>query len=291
MTETRVRRPLRIPILQYHAIGTADDDARSDPVYLLPPAAFAEQMQCLRQLGYRTIDLEALGEWARGAGEVPEKSVAITFDDGDASNATAACPVLAEHGFGATFFLTAGFMGQPGWLSWAQIAEMLATGMRIGSHGMTHAYLSELNDLQLEKELAESRDLIEGRTHTRVKALSLPGGFGGRRVRRMAAQAGYEQICTSTFGDNRPGADLLALRRLPVRAHTDLSEFRKLLELGPGTYARYRGRQMALRTARTLLGSSRYARLRRRALGGRGSDPGAPGGDSAAPRKRPDDCV
>ena len=44
------------------------------------------------------------------------RSVCITFDDGCETDLIAAAPVLRESGFSATFYLTAGFLGTPGYL-------------------------------------------------------------------------------------------------------------------------------------------------------------------------------
>ena len=40
---------------------------------------------------------------------LPERVVVLTFDDSVASHATFVAPMLKEHGFGATFFITEGF--------------------------------------------------------------------------------------------------------------------------------------------------------------------------------------
>lgn len=45
----------------------------------------------------------------RAAERVPDKLIALTFDDSVASHATFVGPLLKKHGFGATFFITEGF--------------------------------------------------------------------------------------------------------------------------------------------------------------------------------------
>ena len=90
-------------------------------------------------------------------------AVAITFDDGYADNFQYAFPLLAKHGLGATFFLTAGLIDkdpavierfrmlrrstaadvQP--LEWSEIREMMRNGMEFGAHTCTHPNLARLH--------------------------------------------------------------------------------------------------------------------------------------------------
>src|SRR5262245_40803690 len=75
-------------ILLYHRV--ADD---RDPL-ALSPARFQAQMELLESTGYRAVDLlEALA--LLDAGELPPRTVALTFDDGFADVRDAALPVLA----------------------------------------------------------------------------------------------------------------------------------------------------------------------------------------------------
>ena len=72
------------------------------------------------------------------------KTVCITFDDGCETDLLAAAPILKEFGFGATFYITVGFLGKPGYLSEAQVRNLSALGFEIGCHSLTHPYLPTL---------------------------------------------------------------------------------------------------------------------------------------------------
>lgn len=83
--------------LTYHDI-TPD---RSVDLYGLPAAAFAEQMQYLRDRGHVPVSLALLERVRRGEATLPERAVLLTFDDGLKSFATQALPVLEKYGFPA----------------------------------------------------------------------------------------------------------------------------------------------------------------------------------------------
>lgn len=94
-----------LTILGYHGI-TATRSPLDDWCYLEAPK-FAEQM---RWLARRRVDVLPLSEAVRALndGGLRRHSVALTFDDGYRDNVYVALPILQEHGFAATIFLTTG---------------------------------------------------------------------------------------------------------------------------------------------------------------------------------------
>jgi len=70
--------------------------------------AFRERLRWIRAW-FNVLPLEeAVAALARGT--LPERALAITFDDGYADNFAVALPILREHGFPATFFVATGFL-------------------------------------------------------------------------------------------------------------------------------------------------------------------------------------
>src|SRR5208282_3763240 len=145
----------RIAFLMYHELELAGRKlCQSEPGYvryILPIDAFRSQMEWLQRSGFRGLSVgEALGYPA-------DASVCITFDDGSETDLIAAAPVLREFGLRATFYLTAGFLGTPGYLSGEQVRDLDAEGFEIGCHSMTHAYLSDLTDAELKREIVDAK--------------------------------------------------------------------------------------------------------------------------------------
>lgn len=70
---------------------------------------------------------------------IPDKTVVLTFDDAVKSHLTNVAPILQEHGFGATFFVTARWMDDAeNFLTWEEVARLSEMGFDIGNHTWSH---------------------------------------------------------------------------------------------------------------------------------------------------------
>jgi peptidoglycan/xylan/chitin deacetylase (PgdA/CDA1 family) len=131
---------------------------------------------------------------------VTRDDVRITFDDGNASDVEIGLPALQERGLTATFFVVAGRLGQPGFLSAAQLHELTAAGMRIGNHGMHHQPWRGLGDAELTEELDTARAALEDAIGTPVDEAACPFGSYDRRVVAALRRIGYRHVFTSDRG-------------------------------------------------------------------------------------------
>lgn len=266
-----------IPVLMYHDIyhkdGSTPPQTAGKKRYAVSSDTFWQQMELLYRNGFETVPLEMCVAAARGymGGILPDKAIAITFDDGSASDYSIALPVLKHFGFSATFFITTGRIGTNNYLTNHQVDELVQNGMVVGSHTVTHRFLSALDDDELYFELFESKKMLELITNYPVSQVSLPGGRCNDFVLDVAVRAGYEIVCTSNLNGYETPSEVLAqsigemvplrLSRLAITNDTDMEDFQRIVFLDEWEIARRQRKQAVLNTVKHALGDSAYNAL------------------------------
>ncbi|HKW48428.1 MAG TPA: polysaccharide deacetylase family protein [Gemmatimonadaceae bacterium] len=252
--------------LMYHDV-VADRDAltASSGYFAVTAHAFARHLELLREKG--------LGGCAIATALEPStvNRVAISFDDGNAGQGNVAFPALVAAGMTATFFITTGWVGRPGFVSWDQLREMRDAGMAIESHTHSHPFLSEIPETRLRDELRQSREMLGEQLGEPPTMIALPGGDAPQReLWRLFAEEGYESVATSRWGMNQPlagGKSLLTtVRRCTVRGELSDREFVAIAKGNPWLRTRKRLREEALAAVRRILGPTRYAKRRKQLL-------------------------
>ncbi|MEK7791128.1 MAG: polysaccharide deacetylase family protein, partial [Deltaproteobacteria bacterium] len=120
-------------------------------------------MAFLKKRNYQVLPLGQLFLLALKNKPLPEKSVAITFDDGYEDNYLYAYPILKKFKFPATIFLIAGKIGADGYLNWNQISEMASHHIQFGNHTTTHPNLTEIDRTHIRKEIYDAHRLLNAR--------------------------------------------------------------------------------------------------------------------------------
>jgi peptidoglycan/xylan/chitin deacetylase (PgdA/CDA1 family) len=207
------------PVLCYHRIGGPLELG----VTRVGRTVFARQMTALARAGWRTL---SLSEFATPrTTHDPPRTFLLTFDDGYASLAPHAYPVLADLGFTATTFLITDYVGKTNewdmrytWnrlphLSWPVVEQWRARGLDFASHGATHRRLTWLADSAVEAELTRSRDMLNARLGSEAScAIAYPFGAVNERIVGHARAAGYQL----GFGGVRGSGERLQVARIPV---------------------------------------------------------------------------
>lgn len=186
----------------YHSLSDGRHPDTLYPKYSTRLATFKEHLRGLVDAGFELCSFRELIESHDAAMPLPERTCALTFDDGHRSSLDIADAMKAA-GVNGTFFLTSRYCRErTEFLKDDDIRALAAEGFDFGTHGITHRPLRLLPHEEMRHELADSKAWIEGVLGTPVKSMSLPAGQGGAAVTREAFALGYRLVGNSRESGN-----------------------------------------------------------------------------------------
>ena len=221
-----------VPILSYHQFG--ENRGRIS----VTREQFTQQLELLRNEGYRPVHLRDVASFLRGEKALPNKAIVLTIDDGYQSAYEIAFPELKRFGFPATVFIYSDYINNGG-LTWSQMKEMEASGLiSFQAHSKTHDDLTVRSSQEsfhdymarLGSEVAEPHRKLEKRMSGKVIGFAYPFGAANRPVVDEIRQNGYEIGLTVRRGSNPFFVFPYGLRRTMVYQKDGIDEFRQALK-------------------------------------------------------------
>ena len=185
-------------VLTYHKIDTRPELG----VNTVSPRRFERHLRQLLALGLRPVDMARAVDAVVNGGEDEEcRSVHLTFDDGYENFLEHAWPLCVQHGFPATVFPIAGYVGRANtWdlsfprtrhLGWGELRTLADAGVTIGGHTVSHPFLSRISAGAAKAEIEDCRARIEDGIGRSVDVFAYPHGDSSPRVRDLVRNAGY----------------------------------------------------------------------------------------------------
>ncbi len=215
-------------VLTYHNIADPPKEAKLKTLYV-SQRKFEKQLWLLKTLGYMSF--------TTGGIDFSKRSVILTFDDGYADFVEKALPLLERYGFKALVFVVADRVGQYNtWdahklrvkkplMDWKDLEYIVKKGIEIGSHTLTHPFLTQIDPKEAQREIEGSKKKLEDRLGIPVKAFCYPYGDYNSHIKEMVAKAGYKYAFTTKSGKFEKGDDPLEIKRITVFGHIILPGF------------------------------------------------------------------
>jgi peptidoglycan/xylan/chitin deacetylase (PgdA/CDA1 family) len=216
-------------ILIYHRVGGGSRDELDVSV-----EEFARQVDVLGD--HRVVSLGDAVTSLQLGDSTP--SVVLTFDDGFRDLYDHAWPMLRDRDLPFTLYLASAYVGgtmswpgstardtAAGGLTWEQVREMVASGLcTLGNHTHSHVPAHRLN----ENELDLCTAYIEEFVGVTPEHFAYPWGRPSPPMEPLLRER-FRSAVTGEVGRNVAGADLMRLRRVPVRGSDPIEFFQAKL--------------------------------------------------------------
>ncbi len=222
--------PTYSPIIMYHHVGDTPpgaDAIRRD--LTLPAERFAAHLDFLQSSGFHVITLARLWDGLNGQGVLPDRPVVITFDDGYDDAYSVAFPLLAARGMSGMFHLITGFVGQPGYLTWAQITTMSQAGMEFGNHTVSHPDLRRRSHAFLIAQIDGAASAIADTLGARPRFFCYPSGRYDKATIQAVRETGHAAATTVHDGTLHSAANPYLMRRVRIHSSTSAAGLKWLL--------------------------------------------------------------
>ncbi len=211
-------------VLEYHHV--ANDTPPSTSV---TPATFEAHMEHLADNDFHVWSLPKLVQTLRADGDVPERTVALTFDDAYASVYEEVFPRLQERDWPFTVFVATESIdkGIDAFTSWDELREMEAAGVTIGNHSVDHAHMVARGDRDRGQWLADARaNIVDAQKRLNeelespARLFAWPFGEYSPPLQRLLEELDYVGFGQQS-GAVGPDSDFTALPRFPLATGFD----------------------------------------------------------------------
>jgi glycosyltransferase involved in cell wall biosynthesis/peptidoglycan/xylan/chitin deacetylase (PgdA/CDA1 family)/ubiquinone/menaquinone biosynthesis C-methylase UbiE len=223
-----------LPILMYHRI--APTGANNMTRYCVTPDSFEEQLRYLRDSGYYSVKWD---DWLNAIitrRPLPGRAIALTFDDGYLDFYQYAWPLLKKYGFTATVFLVTGQIGHTNvWdeaygeiiplMGWEEIEKLSQEGIEFGSHSVSHKHLTTLSAIDIVREGAQSRTILNRALQVNIRTFAYPYGDTDPVVAHLIGACGYMLGFSCQSGLSSLYENSMNLSRIEVMGSYNLQEF------------------------------------------------------------------
>ncbi len=231
----------------YHMVSNHKKTAKFNGLRV-EPIEFEKQIKYLIDNNWTFFTISELIEQKE---KLPEKSIAITFDDGYEDNFTNAFPILKRYDVKATIYIvidrhdrewsskrkeknSTGELKNEPKLFDEQIVELINSGLiEIGSHTMTHDNLPTLNKQQKIDEIKNSKIEIEKKFNIKCNSFCYPFGLYDKEDIQIVKDSFYTNATTTQKGiDDLTKLNLFELKRITISGKDNMFAFKIKLKRG-----------------------------------------------------------
>lgn len=183
-------------ILQYHHVSETTPKSTS-----ISPAQFEKHLTYLAEHNFNVVPLSSIVDAIKNNSHIPDKTVAITFDDAYLNILTNAKPILDKFNYPFTIFINPAIVNRnsPNYLSWQQLKSMADSGVIIANHGLEHNSLARIpkgvsNEEWISQQIADllrAEKMIKEQTGQNWQYFAYPYGEYNLGIQQAIVKNGF----------------------------------------------------------------------------------------------------
>ncbi|MGR9107076.1 MAG: polysaccharide deacetylase family protein [Gammaproteobacteria bacterium] len=220
-----------VPVLAYHHFSKSNSRQR----LIVGADKFESQARYLKEQGFHGINLQQFLEFLE-FGQIPEKSVILSLDDGWESAYSIAYPIVKKYHLPVVLFIPTNVIHdrQGRILSWGQIREMIQDRtVDIQPHTKSHRDLTKQKSSEsftayiqaIQSEMRGAKQIIREKLGRDATALSYPFGATNSLVSALSENEGYTSAFTVKRGGNPFFQNNFVLNRSMIYGVFDTRKF------------------------------------------------------------------
>lgn len=219
-------------IIMYHRIG----EEAEYPSTSVSRDQFEAHISLLEKQKYTVWPLEKLAMALKSGDPIPDRTVAITFDDALRTIHDIAWPRLKRAGMPFTVFVATKSVdsGAAGFMSWDHLRAMAADGVAIGNHTRTHLHMAGATIERNREEIRFTRRRLMAELSVDSSLFAYPYGEMSAAVRELVIEEGFTAAFGQHSGVAHSGTDIYFIPRFAFNERFgDQARFRRAVNALP----------------------------------------------------------
>lgn len=205
----------RIPVLMFHDVVPKRS---KDTVWFdCTSKEFQKIIDWIEENKLTPITLDQLHDHLVGKKPAPPNSIVLTFDDNYQGFFDNAYPLLKEKKFPSAMFVHTDFVGSTKGrpkMDWSTLKLLVKEGLvTVGSHTLSHPELPLLTQVDQQREITESKKILEDKLGIKVDFFAYPDGKNDPISQQLVKDAGYKLAVTIENGPAEESPSIFLVNR------------------------------------------------------------------------------
>ena len=222
-----------VPILVYHHVYPAETPELKPATFetgagISGESRFRRQGQYIADGNWTVVSTTQIVDWLTDGAALPQKAIALYFDNGWLDTATVALLILCQFGAAATCFpiidgieaasagksaavrtLSKGVVEKP-FMTWTQVQKLLDAGWKIGAHTATHCKMADRHVAAGDEGVIE--EALTANRRVAISLLPVPASVEFRVARPLDLYRFHNLAPVDRLSEHRPARVLRELR-------------------------------------------------------------------------------